>query len=158
MIGLGNPYVWLGGVAVVLALVGTAAVTGYHKGYEARHQKAVAELADHLQRAIAQADDLAAADREVMAASAVRETRIQVRFQTIEREVVRYAENHRDEPVCLDHDGLLIWAAANAGAADPATATAPGASLPATGDAVVGEGGRPAGEPRGDGKGVSHDL
>lgn len=151
----------LAGIAYsALGALGLAAVTGV-LGYRAGHDEAVtqaqAEQAAHLRRAIAQAEDIAAQDREIYAAGDARVARIQRVFQTIDREVIRYVKTHPLAADCLDADGLQLWTAANAGALP--TGAGDGAQpgivpgQPAAAERRDGAG--TAGGPRGPGEAVS---
>lgn len=103
-----------------------------------------------VQTEIRRADAASAAVSVVATASAEAHEKIVTRYQTIEKEVIRYVQTPVAAAVCLDDDGLRIWTAANRGEFEAAGtigaghAPLPGDSAP-TGDRTSG---RPAGEPR----------
>lgn len=107
------------GLLVLVCLLAAAGVVGYHKayhkGYQAHATKAKADLADHLGRAIEQANQVAAQDREIMLAGDARLARVRTEFRTIDREVTVYVRENPDAVPCLDARGLCLWRAINAG-------------------------------------------
>ncbi len=142
---------------IPVALLVATGVTGYIQGHKAATTAAEAEQAKHLRNAFAQAEALAAQDREIITAGDARVARIQRVFQTIDREVIRYVQTHPLAADCLDADGLQLWTAANAGAVPPGASDGaqPG---PLPGDAAGAkgrDGAGPAGGPRGAGAAVS---
>jgi hypothetical protein len=81
--------------------------------------------------------------------SAARHDKIETKYQTIEKEVVRYVQTPAAANACLDADGLRIWSAANRGEFDAAGAASTGhAAVPGSASSGIGQGGRPADEPR----------
>lgn len=152
-IGLPMPYLILS----IIALVAGVYLVGRHNGAAAKVQQQRAELLEHTQRAIEQANELAEQDAQVFAATAVERERVRTVFQTIDREVIRYAQDHAsDTGECLDADGLRLWHAANAGSAE---AFAPAGKLDYTlsgraAAAGLGQGDGPAGQPRRGGEAV----
>lgn len=114
----------LAALAVVLA-----AAAGFWFGWqagdeEARYELSQAYLAGERQ-ARAQEARAASAAAGVASASASRHARIETRYQTIEKEVIRYVQTPVAAAECLDADGLRLWRAANRGelaAAEPAGA------------------------------------
>lgn len=103
------------GVVVLICLLAGTGVVGYRKGYEAHVTQAKADLADHLGRAIAQANDLAAQDREIYAAGDARLAQVRTEFRTIDRKVTVYVRENPDAHPCLDARGMCLWRTINAG-------------------------------------------
>lgn len=67
----------------------------------------------------------ASAAAGVASASAERHARVEIRYQTIEKEVIRYEQTPAAALECLDADGLRLWRSANRGefaASEPAGA------------------------------------
>lgn len=138
-------------LAGLLVIVGAV---GYRHGYKAAETQAQADLAARLRLAIAQADAIAAQDREVLSASEQRRERIRTVFQPIETEALRYVALHITDAECLDPDGLRLWHAANLGPDAPPSA-APAHALPAPAAAGLGQGAGPAPQPHPDGQALS---
>jgi hypothetical protein len=106
-----------------------------------------------VERAVEQAEQLAAQDREVLSGHEVRSERIRTVFQEIEKEVVQYVALHVRDADCLDAGGLRLWGLANQGP----DAQRPGESVdavPSLAAPGVGEGPGPVGKPRVDGEAV----
>jgi hypothetical protein len=141
-----NP--WLGGLIALIGAAAASGILGYRTGYDHAVTQARADLATHLERAIAQADEQARQDREVLMASEVRRGRIRTVFETLEKEVIRYATLHVADGDCLSPDGLRLWSHANAGT-DPTATPAPADPVPGGAAAPdVGQGAGPAGQSR----------
>lgn len=107
---------WLILVVFLLAL----GVGAYGLGRVHANNACAAQTLAAVERAIAQAEQLAREDAEILRADIERQERVRTRFRTITREVVRYVETHPDRRECLDADGLRVWNAANAGDFAPA--------------------------------------
>lgn len=102
-----------------------------------------------VERAVEQAEVLAAQDREVLSAHEVRSERIRTVFQEIDKEVIRYVALHVSDGDCLDAGGMRLWGLANLGP----DARAPGESVdavPSLAAPGIAEGSGLAGEPRPD--------
>jgi hypothetical protein len=147
---LGNPYVLL---TILLALL-AAGVAVYQAGYRNASNAAAADKLAAVQRAIEQAEAVAAQDAEVLGAHEDKRERIRTVFQTIREEVTRYVQTHAgDAGECLDPDGMRLWLAANN--ASPATAARPDYTMPGPAAATLGTRGGLAGQPRAGGGAVS---
>ncbi len=73
----------------------------------------------------------ASAAAAVASASASRHARVEIRYQTIEKEVIRYVQTPVAAAECLDADGLRLWRAANRGELAASTPAGAGpAALP----------------------------
>ena len=140
-----NPWLIL---AAAVALGGTW-LAGDRHGHHQEHLSAQAAQAEHLQRAIAQADAQAVIDQGIVAADQEVQTRIQTVYRTITQEVTRYAIAHAADDCGLDADGLRLWRAANDGTAPAPAAAQPDGAVPATDPAHGREAGvQPAAESR----------
>lgn len=97
---------------------------------EAR-QTAVESLLDSERRVRSQETRAASAAAGVASASAARHARVEIRYQTLEKEVIRYVQTPVAAAECLDADGLRLWIAANRGELAPAESAGAGsAALP----------------------------
>lgn len=140
----------------IIALIALLAALGGivfgidHYGYSRGKLEAKAEW----DAANKKAADTARADQTVRqtasntieAVTVKKQSEIETRFMTIDREVIRYVEKNATAgaDVCaLDSDGVRLWNAANLGAFDSDGAGIGNAGLPATAGAAVD--GQPAG-------------
>ena len=147
----------LGIGGLLAALVGLYMI-GHTDGMAKAERTAKVALAEHLQRAIDQAAEMAAQDAEILRADVTRQARVVKQFEIIDREVSRYALAHLDALDCLDAGGMRLWRAAARGDAGEITAAAPGDAdlVPAdVAGAGIGETFRPAYQLRGRGAFVS---
>lgn len=139
-------------VAGAAVLAPALFVAGYLLGQDDARTDCRAERGERLTRAIAQAEALARQDAEVLTAHETARTRVRATYIHLTREAHRYALDHRDSPCGLDADGLRLWAAANAGDAEPLAAAAPDYRLRDTAGPGLGPAGGPADQSRrGDG-------
>lgn len=130
-----------------------ALLTSAFAGWEVATWRADSQRVQSVERAIAQAAELAEQDAEVLRHAEVRVAATETRFRTINREVIRYVQTH--DPVdCLDADGLRLWQDANTGADAPAAAS-PDYTLRALVDAHIRKVFGFAEQPRGGGAAVS---
>lgn len=140
-----NPWLIL---AAAVALGGTW-LAGDRHGHHQEHLAAQAAQAEHLQRAIAQADAQAVIDQGIVAADQVVQTRIETVYRTITQEATHYAITHAADDCSLDADGLRLWRAANDGTATAPAAAQPDGAVPATDPAPGREAGQQSvAEPR----------
>jgi hypothetical protein len=139
------PWTLLGaGLSVLILFLG-----GYHLGGKHADQACAARQAESLRRALAQAEAVAAQDREVLAGHEAAQVVTRSVFYRLGQEANRYALAHSDDVCGLDADGVRVWDAANAGADAALAAPQPDYALrPA---AAPGERARPgaAGQSRG---------
>lgn len=119
---------------IILAVAAALVFAGYsYRGYQCRADTQAA-IIDATQRAITQANALAAQDAQV--STQYEKARVEQRtvYKTITKERIKYVERHPDVRCGLDVDGLRLWNAANAGdlhadtgqSADGAGGVAPG--------------------------------
>jgi hypothetical protein len=153
MLTLLDPRLWLMAALAALCIAGTAFVGGCQHGKSRAADKAAkADLADtraDIERLNTAADVVSVVSTE----SAARHAQVEVRFQTIEKEVIRYVQTPAAAAVCLDDDGLRLWRAANRGEFDAAASEPAGHdSLPDPGRAGIWGSGQPVGRSRSPGE------
>lgn len=138
----------------LLAAVLMASLTAGAGAWAVRGWQCDAARTRSLEHAIEQADVLAAQDREIDTATAVRSAAVETRYQVINRELIRYVAHPRDPIECLDADGLRLWRDANAGE-EPPPGSHPDPPLPAVAAAGLSAGDGPAEQPHRNGAAVS---
>jgi hypothetical protein len=106
--------------SLILAVVGgvLAMALAGGAGWQVATWRADAQRVDSVERAIAQAAEIAEQDADILRHAQGRAVATETRFRTINREVVRYVQNHSEPVDCLDADGLRLWRDANTGAAE----------------------------------------
>lgn len=127
---------WL--VAALLAAFVAGGVIGWRAGSAqgradaAEARQSVAETQLQGERQLRNQEASAASAAAVVAsASASRHARVEIHYQTIEKEVIRYVQTPAAAIECLDADGLRIWRAANRGEfADSQPASTGHAAMP----------------------------
>jgi len=137
-----NPLIEVLGAAALLVM---AVVGGYVKGERDAEAKAKIERLQAVERAIAQAGEQAAIDREILAAAAERQAAIQTKTRTLIRTVTRHVETPVYRGCELDACGLCLAREAAAGRDGAACPCGPDAALPATGSAARPDDGGAAG-------------
>lgn len=146
-VGIPMPYL----ILAIIALAAGSYMLGHFNGVKDTVLRQRSELLEHTQRAIRQANELAKQDSDLLTAHEAKAERIRTIFQTIDREVIRYVQDHANTTSdCLDSDGMRLWRAANAGSIKALPASKLDYSLStrvaATG---IGQGAGSAGQPRG---------
>lgn len=106
--GLWNPAVLVLGIA----LFGGGLAAGDHLA----EQAAKAEQLDAVQRAVAQANEIAGQDSEILATGDIKRATRRVAAKQLDQEIEKNVEANPSYLECgLDADGLRLWNAANAG-------------------------------------------
>ena len=121
---------WL--VAAVLAAFVAGGLVGWRAGSAQGHasvaeaRQATAETLLQGERQARRIETRAASVAAVVAsASAERHAQVEIRYQTLSKEVIRYVQTPAAALECLDADGVRLWRAANRGefaASEPAGA------------------------------------
>jgi len=145
MLGLLNPWALLAALICSLGMV----AGGYEWGSRSATNACEAKKGAAQTKVIERHEQVAEVAQSVAVASAERHVQVVTKFQTIDREVIRYVQTPAATTPCLDDDGLRIWTAANHGTFEPATAERAGhVALLGASSAGVGGGWGSAGESR----------
>lgn len=136
-------------LVVALALFGGGLWVGNHLAVQA----AKAEKLDAVSRAIAQANDIARQDAEILATADIKRAARRVAAKQLDEEIAKNVEANPAYLQCgLDADGLRNWNAANAGYDDLPGQR--GYGLPAAALGQIGEPRGPGGKPQGSDRSV----
>lgn len=144
-------------ILLALAAAGTLFIGGYFLGKADQRTDDDAAKLKPLQQAIVRHNVAAAAGQAVEQKTVAAVAKTEARFKGIIRGVSQHATQNLQALAAdcsLDPDGLRLWRAANANA-DSEPATSGYGGLPAAGTARLGQDAGLAGQPRGDGQGVS---